>query len=197
MQRSYAPVSEFLPRPGWTIVDVGANIGTYSVWVSSRMTGGRLLSIEPNPIGLPAAVEDACDDNPPGEAAVVGVWRDRVRRPLHFRPGYTVNGTLSPGDDEEEAVPVMICRLDRILDEQAVDHVDLLKIDVEGVELEVLRGASLERIDRIVLEAFGSDSIRNLLTGAGFTLEHRSDGQWSQPGQVLAFRRVQASAAAV
>jgi len=52
--------------------------------------------------------------------------------------------------------------------------------------------------DRIVLEAFGSDSIRNLLTDAGFTLEHQSDGQWSQPGlEVLAFRRVQASAAAV
>src|SRR5687768_1156627 len=42
---SYAPTPSFMPRPGWKIVDVGANIGAYSVWAAAAMRGsGRIIA---------------------------------------------------------------------------------------------------------------------------------------------------------
>jgi hypothetical protein len=48
-----APLQELgrLVRPGWQVVDVGANLGLYSMTLS-RLVGptGRVLSLEPNPV---------------------------------------------------------------------------------------------------------------------------------------------------
>jgi FkbM family methyltransferase len=49
-----------------------------------------------------------------------------------------------------EAV-VMTTSLDAFADQEGVDHIDFIKIDVEGAELEVLHGASRSLADRAVL----------------------------------------------
>jgi FkbM family methyltransferase len=177
------------------VVDVGANIGAYAVWAAGRMGSGRLIAIEPNPVSferlqhsirqLPvetSAYEVACGDSD-GEIA------------LYFEPGYTVSSSVVSFTGASETATVRVRRLDDILANEGITHVDLLKIDVEGAEAMVLRGAStiLGATARVILETVEGD-LENAVTGMllplGFRLGYKSDDHWGIGGlRLLAFER--------
>lgn len=194
--RVYAPAEGFEPQPGWTVVDIGANIGAYSVWAAGRVgSSGRLLAIEPNPVsfeqllcsmeGLPVkatAIQAACGDS--GGSIT-----------LHFEEGYTVSSSIHPFDAATDSVSIQMFRLEDLLRESSIQRIDMLKIDVEGAEELVLRGAgaSLAQVQRIVLEttqgAIGS-AVRSFLVEQGFVLVHEESMHWAIAGlELLAFDR--------
>ncbi len=132
---------ERLPeRP--VVLDVGANVGGYSRMVLKARPGATIHAFEPSAtafrqlVNLPGVVahhhglsdkEGAMtlfSDQQGSEMASVH-QRDLER--LSIRTDVTENATF--------------CRLDAVWPELAVEHVDLLKIDVEGHDLHVLRGA--------------------------------------------------------
>lgn len=192
----YAPDRRFIPKQGWTVVDVGANIGAFSVWAASRMgASGRLLAIEPNPVSfreLRRSVEELAVD---ATAFAVACGDVEGEVTLHFQPGYTVSSSLTSFAAATESATVPMRRLDALLRETGITHVDLLKIDVEGAEELVLRGAgeALSRIDRVVLETTHDDigrGVRAVMDGSGFTLIHDESRHWSIAGlELLAFER--------
>lgn len=194
-RNSYAPTDAFRPRPGWTVVDVGANIGAYSVWAASSMgSEGLIVAIEPNPVsqerlraslsGLTvshAAIEQAC-----------GAAAGEVT--LHFEPGYTVSSSVVPFAEASNHVLVTMRPLDDIVREQGVGQIDMLKIDVEGAEEDVLAGASdaLARTARVILETTEASEpgVRATLADQGFSLVHEEVEHWSVAGlKLLAFER--------
>jgi FkbM family methyltransferase len=194
-RNSYAPTDAFRPRPGWTVVDVGANIGAYSVWAGSSMgSDGLIVAIEPNPVsqerlrtslsGLTVshtAIAEAC-------GAVAGEVT------LHFEPGYTVSSSVVPFAEASNHVQVTMRPLDEILREQGVGQIDMLKIDVEGAEEDVLAGASdaLTRAARVILETTEATEpgVRAVLADHGFSLVHEEVEHWSVVGlKLLAFER--------
>jgi FkbM family methyltransferase len=132
-------------RPGDVIVDVGASIGLYSVAMAQRAgPTGRVIAYEPdlhNGILLGEHVRlNALADRVRMVPAAVGA----MNGPLHFQGGggpYS-HITLTAGIGSF-AVPCVT--LD---DELAGRSVDVLKIDVEGFEEEVLKGARRLLADR-------------------------------------------------
>lgn len=133
-------------RPGDVAIDVGANKGAF-LWSLARRVGGagRLIAIEPQP-ALAATLRDV--------AGVLG-WRqveihemaasDRTGRlPLHVpRAGTSPGATLVAGDHvpgDWITVDVPVAPLDELLQGER-RRVGAMKIDVEGYEPEVLRGA--------------------------------------------------------
>lgn len=166
------PIRHLRPhvRPGSLVVDVGANIGFFTVrlarWVGP---GGRVLAIEP-------------------EAGHVETLRARLRRRgledratiVHGaatdRPGRTrlVLNRRHPGDHKigENGVEVEAVTIDDQVDREGPRHVSLVKIDVQGAEELVLEGATrtIERyrpalfveVFQATLEEFGS-SVSGLL----------------------------------
>ena len=192
----YAPERRFVPQQGWTVVDVGANIGAFSVWAASKMgASGRLLAIEPNPVSfreLQRSIEELAVD---ATAFAVACGDVEGEVTLHFQPGYTVSSSLTSFAAATESATVPMRRLDALLGETGISHVDLLKIDVEGAEELVLRGAgeALSRIDRVVLETTHDDvgrGVRAVMDGSGFTLVHDESRHWSIAGlELLAFER--------
>lgn len=108
-------------RPGMTFVDVGANIGYFTV-MAARLVGpeGRVIAIEPEGDNL----------------ALLGanLWRNRCQNTTVV----PLAAYSSTGEIATEGLSVPCTRLDDLLGPMPID---VLKIDAEGSDIEVLRGA--------------------------------------------------------
>lgn len=156
--------------PGMTAFDVGANMGLYTL-LMAKLVGqtGIVHSFEPEPdnfgrLGVNVALNGCANV----KARQTAVFSASGRRPLSvyerrlnawhslgapaladpFRPGALATPVTT--------VEVETVALDDYCREEEVARIDVLKIDVEGAELDVLRGARglLEsgRIDLILFE---------------------------------------------
>ena len=134
--------------PGDTVLDVGANVGQYTALLAELVgPAGRVIAFEPVPrtfgilqsvvsgLGLanvePLAVALGEAD---GTASMIDV-RDADGLP---DPGLSHLGSRADGT----AVEVQVARLDSLSDRLRLDSCSFVKIDVEGAELLVLRGAT-------------------------------------------------------
>ena len=149
-----------LLRPGMTFIDVGANWGYFTLLAAGRVgPAGRVVSLEPEP-RLFAALSANLARN--GLGAVVArplaaADREQTLR-LAAYDEHAGNWGVSRLTDRPAPITLDVAAapIDGILDELAVDHVDLLKMDIEGAEDLALAGmqAGLDRhrYRRILLE---------------------------------------------
>ena len=171
-------------RPGHHVVDVGANIGYFTV-LAARLTGstGRVVGFEANPRLRPIAARNLAANGVHGHAEVrhVAAWSDAGELVLHTRPHFAGNSSFAPfdpafldrlGDDASEPVTVRAAALD---DELAdLGRVDVVKIDVEGAELRVLQGLrrTLAANSKVqVLCEWSPDSVKALGDDAAVMLD--------------------------
>ena len=141
-------------EPGDTVLDVGANIGAFTLPVARQLaagSGGRVVAIEPaadafhrlvqhvsiNRLDSRVLAHRVALGTEPGVEALRGRGRGS-REDLGWR------SLVGAGPIVEE---VEVVRGDRLLDDLDIRRVDVLKVDVEGFEAEVLGGLSrlLER----------------------------------------------------
>ena len=180
-----------LIQPGTTVIDVGANVGFFTKqfgrWVSA---GGRVIAIEPEEANfsrlnrmiarntLSAAVETI--------QAVAAETNGTLK--LEINPFHPADHKIS-----EQGIPVKAVSLDHVLEERQWPPVSLIKIDVQGAEERVLRGAprTIERfhpalfleMDGEALRKMSSDAGRLLgrLTGEGYSIHRLERGRISAP----------------
>jgi FkbM family methyltransferase len=131
-------LSALCRHPGVS-VDVGANLGIYTQ-VLLRQQQQRVIAVEPNP-GLARRLRSAFGDRiQVVEAALSSEpGRARIHVPIFQGREIDTRGTLEPqllGSMPTHRVEVDV----RTLDALGVGDVDFLKIDVEGHELDVMRG---------------------------------------------------------
>ena len=144
-----------------TVVDVGASRGQFALFARTRFPRARIISFEP----LPAAQETA-------ERIVAGLGGELHRVALGAEPG-EMTMHVSASDDSSSLLPIGAEQVDAFpgTEEAAQLQVPidvlanylrddlarpcLLKIDVQGFELDVLRGAGerLMAVDEILVEA--------------------------------------------
>ena len=148
VQASLADVHDELVGPGHlatrrrpVVVDVGANMGQFTTAVKAFWPEATILAFEPDP-DVHAVLADNARRLGGVTTRAVALGTETARLPLH-RHHLSAMSTLRPGLVETYAaghtVEVLVVRLD-----DATEHlttVDLLKVDVEGFEVEVLRGA--------------------------------------------------------
>lgn len=145
------------PRPGDTIVDIGANIGAFALMIESRARGARVHCFEPGP-STRETLERNVAANGLGEYVAVHPYAVSDRRgvvelmradsPVHR--SLFANDYARGGSDEVETLP-----LAEALDLAGGGRVDLLKVDVEGAEIEIVEGmdpADWGRVERAVIE---------------------------------------------
>ena len=195
-------------RPGATVVDAGANIGAYTLPIA-RLVGpaGRVLAFEAHPLTFGYLARNITANGlvqaiPLHHAlgAASGVLRLRY---IAANPGETHVAPEGGGGATE--VPVVT--LDAALAGQGIGAIDYLKIDVEGFELPVLRGArtAIAASPGIAVQTELQEKharryghaiadIVALLTGLGLAHHIRADGstepvQGPIAGDVVWFRR--------
>ncbi len=144
-----AALTDHLVRGGATVVDVGASWGLFSYHLARLVGGsGAVLSYEPHPVNRPV-LEKLARARPNVRFRPVAVsdlsGRADLQVPVFGSRHVTAQSSLAHGFDGQrgvrvEQVTVPTVRLD---DEIGGRRVDLVKIDVEGHELSVLRGAAV------------------------------------------------------
>jgi FkbM family methyltransferase len=128
--------------PGDTVVDVGANVGTHTTAFANAVgTGGRVIAFEPQPRVfelLERNVQANGYDNVSLYRFALGAERSvRYAPPTDYAAHVNVGAVSLLSDAEESSHPVDVVTLDSF----ELDAVRLIKIDVEGMECDVLRGA--------------------------------------------------------
>ncbi len=136
-----APVLDAALAPGAVFADVGANLGLYTLW-GARLVGaeGRVHAFEPVP-KVRACLAHAVGLNGFGNVRIVaaGVGAEPGRTVLYQLP--SASGVTSRyHESKQHGVEVDVTTLDAEFPHAAAPPV-LVKVDVEGMEVEVLRGA--------------------------------------------------------
>jgi FkbM family methyltransferase len=163
-------------EPGWWVADVGAFIGFYTLICGSLVgESGKVIAFEPVPAlaqRIAAEAERNGLSNVQVECLAVGE-EDAIRDLwVHCTPrGLGTSSSLDrrpPG----YALRVGVTSLDSYIVSRRIPRLDLVKIDVEGSELPVLRGMerTLQVLRPIVVAEFNNEE--DLQVGQTF-LQHR------------------------
>lgn len=133
-------------RPGDCFVDIGANIGHYSLLASGIVgTSGRVVAIEAAQ-WIHAMLDRHVALNRRSNIRTVQVAASATRGTLRLYPGSpgNIGKTTTIGrptaEHDRESVEVQALPLADILSEDEIATTRIIKIDVEGAELQVLRG---------------------------------------------------------
>lgn len=140
-----------LIRPGSVILDIGANVGLFSL-VGSEGTGpnGKILAFEPQPLTHATLLRNL-SLNGAGNVRTFPIalsdqpGRIRLSVPKEVRATYSYGDSylsIDPSAHDDPMAQIECKRLDDVLAEQGIDRVDLIKIDVEGAEYLCLKGAT-------------------------------------------------------
>jgi FkbM family methyltransferase len=146
-RESYEPELSCLKTilsPGSTFIDVGANIGIYTL-AASKIVGetGRVLAFEPSTQSSPLLAKNiALNGLTNVHTFSVALAQKKGRAWLHRGPNPTLNSLGKDPSWKEDGEEVVMEPLDRVLRKACVGSVDVIKMDVQGAEELVLRGAS-------------------------------------------------------
>lgn len=140
----------YVPGPGWRVLDVGANVGIFSMLAAAR--GAEVHSWEPSPRSFAALRQNMARWNGVcTQSAVVGKMPDTGTVSLYLHPRDTRH-TVNPEQAENypDSIKVPAVPISEVLSETC----DLLKIDCEGAEFEILRaaGSRLRNARRLIVE---------------------------------------------
>lgn len=153
---------------GWICFDVGANVGALTLALA-KLTGtdGKVYAFEPGPPNL-RRLRDNLDLNPELSRRVEMIAAGVGRTPgeLYWaeekdNPGNALLGKTGTHQSK-------IITLDDFVRERAISKLDFVKIDVEGMELEVMNGAA-ETLRRFRPVLYFETLPRYTETGAGAT----------------------------
>jgi len=149
-------------KDGWVAFDIGAFIGFYSILLGKLCGKGRVIAFEPieslqNQILLSAKANKLANIHV--EPVAVGERSGMRKLWVHEGAnGYfgTSSSLVRSGGKRERIVKVV--SIDEYICVNQLSHVDFIKIDVEGAELDVLIGAkeTLKQIGPIVLVEFNT-----------------------------------------
>lgn len=168
--------------PGMVFVDIGANIGTYSLYVASRLNGAcTILAFEPHPRTYQKLAFNLQSNSVPitmvhnlgigPQTDEVELWSDGGSNIGHT--SMVKEGTSNPKISHR----VRISPLLDILNKHDIDRIDLLKIDIEGYEDQALtpffKTADESLWPRAILieiahQAIWKDDLMGLLANNGY-----------------------------
>jgi FkbM family methyltransferase len=129
-------------KPGDVVVDAGAFTGDYTFFASRKVgPTGRVLAFEPDPKTRAILARNSKKEKYGDNITIVpkGLWNENTT--LRFNDLNSLQSKLEPNAPSgPNTVTVDVCRLDDELKKLGVKKVDVLKMDIEGAEIEAIQG---------------------------------------------------------
>jgi FkbM family methyltransferase len=124
-------------RPDDLFVDIGANIGAYTV-LAGGAVGSHVVAFEPAPTTFQSLLSNIQLNGLANRTVAHNLALGKEEGVLQMSAGLGTENCVQPTGGSADTVTVKVSSLDRILGQS---QPALLKIDVEGFETEVMRGA--------------------------------------------------------
>jgi FkbM family methyltransferase len=157
---------EFSPK---VIIDAGAYIGDTSAYFLSRFPSSRVVALEPNEDSFPLASRNLRPYGDRVSLVNAALWTEVTT--VRF------NGQQTGAAIGNQGVEVPTVSIASLMAQYNLEFIDLLKIDIEGAEVQVLPagvGGWLNKVGTICLETHGrevEEQLIPLLNEAGFSCE--------------------------
>jgi FkbM family methyltransferase len=139
-------LTKFTPKEGDVVIDIGAHIGLYTI-ISSKQVGnkGKVVAIEADPDNFEMLKRNIALNNLTNVLPLnYAVFSTKTKIKLYEQSAsFKYNSVMltRANTKNENYSEVNADTLDSILKQNGVNQVDWIKIDVEGAELEVLKGS--------------------------------------------------------
>ncbi len=180
-----------LAGDGGLFVDVGANLGYFSlIWLAGNKDNSA-VAIESSPRNQQAFEGNMQANEVDGRWRLLKCAAGNDNRKVTFNIGHSVQtgwGGISPGGTGPDTIEVDMVRLDSILPDE---HINVLKIDVEGADTwvlygceELLRKRKIERIffeqhnERMVLLGIKPGQAQAFLQRFGYSCQSLGGRDW-------------------
>jgi len=129
-------------KSGSVFIDVGAHIGRYSFPIAKLVNeNGLVIAVEPDPSAFKALLTGIKLNNLRNVLALNIALGDSEGKAILCQKLVTATSSITEFDKCQRLVEVPLKMLDSVIEELGLKHVDAIKIDVEGAEIQVLKGA--------------------------------------------------------
>ncbi len=134
-------------QSGMTVIDVGAHLGLFSL-IAAQLVGekGKVYAFEPTPGTFETLKKIIKLNNAQSIIQPVHQAVSNKKGYVNFfvdeYDGSNANSLVARDDKKRASVQVGLTTIDDFVYESKLEKVDFMKIDAEGVELDVIRGAT-------------------------------------------------------
>jgi len=166
-----------LIKPDSVILDIGSNTGIYSILSGKSEPNSKIFAIEPNPVNFKRLEENIkLNELSNIQVSRYAIGANTQKIELNVPKNNIISDTTSVLEDfskstyqgkiEWKKIDVKQVSIDEFCSLHNLEKIDLIKVDVEGYEIEVLKGASTQmkkNRPKILLETFPDEDKRNWL----------------------------------
>lgn len=165
------------------VVDIGANIGSFSIY--SAFCGATVYAVEPEPHNLQALIKNVELNNMNDKINIIDYGisdYDGIAVISDNGGGATIKDNL-PGSE------INILSFDSFLKKYSLNFIDILKIDIEGSEKELILGASKESMNKCKYITMEFDIrvgkyLGDIVQKMSETHHVRTMGSWERGGMI-------------
>ena len=183
-EKKYLPKNFVLNKSG-TIVDIGANVGVFSVFAST-LTNGKILAVEPFPDNCKYFEKNLKNNNVSNVIIEkVAISKKTGKRRINIL-GYDSGHSFYLPKKRKGSQLVNTNSLNSLMKKHNIKNIELLKVDCEGAEGELfssLSSKTLKNIRNISMEfhdncsSLSHQELEKLLQNVGFTTKLDWDGK--------------------
>ncbi len=143
LQNSIKLLNKRVSNDNAVILDVGANFGYLTlVWANSVSQKGKVISFEPNPKVHASLLKSVKANKLESKIELNNLAVGKNDGSIELYVDSTTSNTLKPTKKIGSSHTIDMVSLNSYINKNNIEHCDLVKIDVDGIEFEILMGST-------------------------------------------------------